>query len=235
MEVAMNVPLQAPTLHFVQKDPGLYRRASALALITICYNIAEGLISVLFGLGDESFALFGFGLDSFVEVVSGIGIWHLVRRLRRNGGEDPDAFERRALTITGSGFYVLAAGLAVTAVVSLVLGHKPETTFWGIVVSLVSIVTMGALIRAKVSVGRALNSAAILSDAACTRTCLQLSVVLLLASAGYELTGIGGLDALGTMVIAALSVREGREAFAKARAGSFACSCSGACRTDVGS
>jgi divalent metal cation (Fe/Co/Zn/Cd) transporter len=219
----------ANTLIFIQQDPALYRRASALALITIFYNIAEGLVSVLFGLGDESFALFGFGLDSFVEVISGVGIWHMVRRLRRNGGEDPDPFERRALRITGSAFFVLTAGLAVTAVVNLVQGHRPETAFWGIVISIVSIVTMGVLIRLKVAVGRALNSPAILADAACTRTCLQLSVVLLLASAGYELTGLGGLDAVGTMVIAAMSYREGREAFEKARTGSFACACGGAC------
>jgi divalent metal cation (Fe/Co/Zn/Cd) transporter len=221
--------MQSAPLSFIRKDPALYRRASALALITIFYNLAEGLISVFFGLGDESFALFGFGLDSFVEVLSGIGIWHLVRRLRQNGGEDPDAFERRALRTTGSAFVILAAGLAVTAAVNLVQGHKPESTFWGIVVSSVSIVTMWLLIRAKVAVGTQLHSPAILADAACTRTCLRLSVVLLLASAGYELTGLGGLDALGTMVIAVMSWREGREAFEKARTGSFACACGGGC------
>src|SRR5512140_2718595 len=90
-----------------------YRQASVLALITIFYNIAEGVISVFFGLEDESFALFGFGLDSFVEVASGIGIWHMVRRIRNNEGENLDRFEGTALRITGSGFYILTAGLAV--------------------------------------------------------------------------------------------------------------------------
>lgn len=200
-----------------------------LALITIYYNIAEGLVSVFFGLEDESIALFGFGVDSFVEVISGIGIWHMVRRVRRNEAEAPDRFERTALKVTGSAFYLLTAGLAATGLVNLYQGHRPETTVWGIVISLVSILTMWLLIRAKVNVGTALGSPAILSDAACTRACLQLSVVLLIASVGYELTGLGGLDALGTMVIAALSYREGKEAFENARAGSFACVCGGAC------
>ena len=53
----------------------LYRQASLLAYVTIGYNMVEGLVSVWFGLDDETFALFGFGLDSFVEVISGIGIW----------------------------------------------------------------------------------------------------------------------------------------------------------------
>lgn len=222
--------MKTATLGFVQKNNKLYAWASALALVTIVYNIGEGVISVLFGLKDESMSLFGFGLDSFVEVVSGIGIWHMVRRIRQNGGENPDRFEQRALRITGAGFYVLTAGLAVTSVVDLYRGHKPENTFWGIVISLVSICTMWLLIRAKVSVGRKLNSEAILADAACTRACLQLSVVLLIASAGYRLTGLGGIDSVGALIIGGLCFREGKEAFEKARSGTFACTCGGKCK-----
>lgn len=210
----------------------LYQWASVLALITIFYNIAEGLISVFFGLEDESFALFGFGLDSFVEVFSGIGIWHMIRRIRRNEGETADRFEKTALKITGSGFYVLTVGLAITAIINLYQGHKPGTTFWGIVISFVSIATMWLLIHFKVKVGKALNSQAILSDAACTRACLQLSVVLLIASVGYKFTGIGGFDSVGTLVIAGLCRREGKEAFEKARAGGFACACGGSCQNE---
>lgn len=218
-----------------RRDPErvkLYLWASALALITIFYNIGEGLVSVVFGLEDESFALFGFGLDSFVEVASGIGIWHMIRRIRQKEGEAVDHFEKTALKITGGGFYILTVGLSITAAVNLYQGHKPETTFWGIVISLISIATMWLLIRYKVKVGKALNSQAILSDAACTRACLQLSVVLLVSSVGYTFTGIGGFDSIGTFVIAGLCFREGREAFEKAKAGNFACACGGTCQTD---
>jgi hypothetical protein len=202
----------------------LLGRAHALALITIFYNILEGLVSVGFGLEDETIALFGFGVDSFVEVISGVGIWHMLRRLRAcAGGEDADAFERTALRVTGGAFYLLAAGLAATAAVTLAQGSAPESTFWGTVVALVSIVTMWLLIRAKVAVGRALGSAAILADAACTRACLLLSFVLLASSLGYRFTGIGGLDAAGALGIAWLAFREGREAFGKARG--ERCSC----------
>ena len=120
----------------------------------------------------------------------------MVRRIRRNGAGDPDRFEQRALRITGTAFYILTASLAVTSLVDLYRGHEPGNTFWGIVVSLVSIASMWLLIRAKVSVGTKLGSQAILADAACTLACLQLSVVLLVASAGYRLTGIGGLDSV---------------------------------------
>ena len=207
----------------------LYRTASLLALITIYYNIAEGVVSVWFGAEDETIALFGFGLDSFVEVISGIGIWHMLRRL--GSGDNPalDPFEERALRITGSAFYLLAAGLVATALISMIQGHRPETTRWGIIVAVVSIISMWALIHFKVKVGKALNSPAILADAACTRTCLQLSMVLLAASIGYALTGIGWLDDAGSLFIAILSFREGQDTFQKARG--IACSCSGNCGT----
>jgi divalent metal cation (Fe/Co/Zn/Cd) transporter len=203
-----------------------YRRAEFLALLTVFYNIAEGLVSVWFGVSDETFALFGFGLDSFVEVMSGVGVWHMVRRLRAGGDERRDDFERRALRITGSGFYLLALGLVVTTVAGAIQGHRPESTFWGVVVSSVSIVTMWLLIRAKVRVGTALSSAAILADAGCTRVCLYLSFILLGASAGYELLGIPLLDAAGAFGVAWFSWKEGREAFDKARGLNCSCSCS---------
>jgi len=217
-------------IHFaIRKDRHrLYQSAYFLAVFTIAYNIAEGLISVFFGLEDETMALFGFGLDSFVEVISGVGIWHMIRRIRNNrANENPDHFEQQALRITGTSFYLLTAGLVMVAVMNLVQGHRPETTVWGIIVSAVSIITMGLLIRYKLKAGRGLNSDAIIADANCTKTCLYLSFVLLIASIGYEFTGIGSLDSIGAIIIAWFSFKEGREAFGKA-AGKM-CSCQGNC------
>lgn len=202
----------------------LYRAATILALVTIFYNILEGLVSAWFGFEDESLALFGFGLDSFVEVVSGAGIWHMVRRLRDNPDKNPDQFEQRALRITGTGFYLLAAGLLVTAVYDTLHRHAPVTTFWGMLVSTVSILSMWLLIQQKVKVGKALNSQAILADAACTRVCLYLSLILLASSVGYHLTGIGWFDSAGALGIGWFSFKEGREAFEKASG--ISCSCS---------
>ena len=218
------------SLPFSRMNDQAYKWAATLALITIIYNIAEGILSVAAGVAVESMSLFGFGLDSFVEVISGIGIWHMVRRIRRNGGESPDPFEKTALKVTGTAFYVLTAGLAATALVDLYRDHKPENTFWGIIVAVISIASMWLLIRAKVKVGAELSSPAILADAACTRACMQLSIVLLAASGGYQLTGIGGLDSVGALVIGGLCFREGREAFGKARTGAYACTCGGSCK-----
>jgi divalent metal cation (Fe/Co/Zn/Cd) transporter len=203
----------------------LYVRATWLALFTIIYNIGEGLLSVWLGASDETLALFGFGVDSFIEVISAVGVWHMLRRIRANDNKTLDAFEQRALRITGSAFYLLTVGLIASAGINLYTQHRPETTYWGIVISLGSISFMWYLITQKIKVGRALNSPAILADAACSKACLYLSLALLLSSLGYELTGIGSLDAIGALVIAWFSWREGKEALAKASG--LACGCSG--------
>ncbi len=201
-----------------EEKTGLYRWAKILALFTVFYNIIEGLVSVYFGVKDETLSLFGFGVDSFVEVISGIGIWHMLYRIKANG-EERDEFEKRALQITGTAFYILVAGLIISALYNALTLHKPETTFGGIVISLISISTMGLLIHYKLKVGNALDSQAMIADANCTKTCLYLSIVLLVSSVGYELSGIGGFDSLGAILIAYFSFKEGREAFEKARTG----------------
>jgi divalent metal cation (Fe/Co/Zn/Cd) transporter len=200
-----------------------YKRASLLAQITIFYNLIEGTVSVFFGVADETLSLFGFGIDSFVEVLSGIGIWYMVRRMRDNPKADPEPFEKKALQITGTAFYILAVGLVITAGINVYQGHRPETTFWGIVIAAISIFTMWALIYFKIKVGRQLNSDAILEYANCTKACLYLSFTLLLASVGFELTGLGGIDSIGAIIIAIFSFREGRESFKKARGESCHC------------
>lgn len=205
-----------------------YKWATALALITIIYNVIEGCVSVFFGLQDETIALFGFGLDSFVEVISGVGIWHMIKRMKQHDVSDHDLFERRALRITGGAFYLLTAGLIITSALNILKGTKPETTFWGIVVSVVSILSMWSLVHYKVKIGRQYNSQALLADARCSKACMYLSVVLLVSSVGYELTGIGTLDSIGALGIAFLSFREGWEAFEKAK-GNLTCSCQGKC------
>jgi divalent metal cation (Fe/Co/Zn/Cd) transporter len=202
----------------------LLKQAYILALITILYNTVEGLVSVYLGAHDETISLFGFGIDSFVEVISGIGIWHMLVKIKIHGHEEHDAFENTALKITGSSFYILVAGLSLTALFNIITNHQPETTFWGIIISLISIASMGLLIFYKNKVGTALNSKALIADANCTKTCLYLSIILLAASVGYELTGIGYLDSVGAIAISYFSFKEGKEAFEKAKTGKH-CAC----------
>ena len=187
-----------------------------LAIFTILYNLAEGLIAIFFGISDETLTLFGFGMDSFIEVMSGVGILAMVLRIRRNPDTDRSTFEKTALRITGTSFYILAIGLAATAIYNVVIGHNPETTLPGLIIAVISIAVMWALVASKRKVGRELNSMPILADANCTLVCIYMSLVLLASSLIYELTGFGLVDSLGAIGLIYFSYNEGKEAFEKA-------------------
>jgi len=193
-----------------------WKYALWLAIFTIVYNMAEGIFSVYFGFQDEALTLFGFGIDSFVEVLSGLGILAMVLRIRSNPETSKSKFEQTALQITGVSFYLLAAGLTITAVYNLITGHKPETTLPGVIISLISILLMWALVWSKRRVGHALKSAPILADANCTLVCIYMSLVLLASSLIYMLTGFAFLDSLGAIGLVYFSIHEGRESFEKA-------------------
>lgn len=201
----------------------LYSQAYRLSLFTIFYNIIEGIVSMVLGYEDETLSLFGFGADSFIEVVSGIGIAIMIWRIRKNPDSPKTRFEILALKITGTGFYLLSAGLLSGIVLNIINHHKPVTSFWGVIISLVSIVAMVWLMSAKKSIGKKLNSDPIIADANCTRICFYMSLVLLISSLVYELTGFIYSDIIGAAGLIYFSVSEGKEAFEKAKGKEFSC------------
>jgi divalent metal cation (Fe/Co/Zn/Cd) transporter len=204
-------------------ENALYSRAYAFAAFVCVYNIAEGIVAILFGYKDESLSLFGFGVDSFIEVASNSGVLYMINRIRQFPDSSRTPFEKTALTITGYGFYALSVTLAVGAVLSVIQGHKPHTTFWGIVISCISIGIMYYVARSQIKTGEALQSQAIISDARCTIVCIYMSVVLLLSSFIYEVTGFAYADAIGAVGIIYFSIVEGKEALEKAK-GNECCS-----------
>lgn len=195
----------------------LYKLAYQLSLFTIFYNIIEGIVSMSLGYHDETLTLFGFGVDSFIEVMSGIGIAVMITRIRQNPDSPKNNFEIKALKITGTAFYLLSIGLLAGTVINIINHHRPETTFWGIVISVISIAVMTWLMIAKKRTGKLLNSEPIISDGNCTKICVYMSVVLLVSSLIYELTGFIYADAIGAAGLVWFSVSEGKEAFEKAK------------------
>ncbi|MEM6842899.1 MAG: cation transporter [Bacteroidota bacterium] len=188
-----------------------------LSMVTIFYNALEGVISTYFGLQDETLALFGFGIDSFVEVLSGIGIAHMIYRMQHNPEVKRDQFEKQALQLTGFCFYFLAIGMVLTSGLTIWAGDQPKTTFVGIIVALASILSMYFLMKYKLKAGHKLNSQPIIADANCTKTCLYLSVLLLVSSGLYELFRIPYVDSMGALGISWFAFKEGKEAFDKAK------------------
>jgi divalent metal cation (Fe/Co/Zn/Cd) transporter len=201
----------------INSERKLYNKAYQLSLFTIFYNILEGIVSMILGFQDETLSLFGFGADSFIEVMSGIGIAVMIMRIRQNPKSSKSKFEMTSLKITGAAFFLLSAGLVIGIVFNIVKHNKPETTLWGVIISIISIAVMVWLMNAKKNVGKKLDSDPIITDANCTKVCVYMSLVLLLSSLIYELTGFAYADAIGAAGLVYFSMSEGKEAFEKAK------------------
>jgi divalent metal cation (Fe/Co/Zn/Cd) transporter len=147
----------------------------------------------------------------------------MIWRIEMTPNSSKTDFEKRALKITGTAFYLLSVGLLAGIVVNIVTHHKPESTLWGTVISLISILAMVWLMNAKRKVGKDLDSEPILADANCTKVCIYMSVVLLVSSLIYELTGFAYADVIGAAGLIYFSISEGREAFEKAKGKSCGC------------
>jgi len=213
------------------KEEKLYKQAYRLSLFTIFYNVIEGIVSMSLGYADETLTLFGFGVDSFIEVMSGIGIAVMILRIKQNPNSSKSEFEIKALKITGTAFYILSAGLLIGFILNLINHHRPETTFWGIIISLISIAVMVWLMLAKKTIGKKLHSEPIIADANCSKVCVYMSVVLLISSLVYQLTGFAYADMIGALGLIYFSVSEGKEAFEKAKGKT--CSCEDHCKTSA--
>ena len=196
-----------------------------LSLFTIVYNIAEGLVSTLVGYSDESLTLFGFGVDSFIETISAVGIAAMIIRITNNPNSSKSPFEITALKITGWSFYLLSGGLMISAIFSVISGRQPESTFWGVVISVISIASMLGLIYYKKKTGRRLNSNAIIADANCNVVCVYMSLTLLASSFLYEAFSLPYVDAAGALGLVYFSVKEGKECFEKVESMNNECGC----------
>lgn len=185
----------------------LGRRAQALAGAAVAYNVAEAVIAIAAGVAAGSVALVGFGLDSTVEVSSGLIIlWQFRHAL-------PESREQQALRLMALSFFALAAYVAVESVRALVTGSDPDTSTVGIVLAAVSLVVMPVLSFAQRRTGRALSSSTVVADSVQTLLCTYLSAVLLAGLVLNATLGWGWADPVAGLVIAVVALREGLEAW----------------------
>lgn len=185
----------------------LGRRAQLLAAASVSYNALEAAIAVTAGVVAGSVALIGFGLDSIVEVSSGLIIlWQFRHRL-------PESRERRALRLMAISFFGLAAYVTVESVRALVGGHEPDPSPVGIALAATSLLVMPFLSWAQRRTGRALGSNAVVADSTQTLLCTYLSAVLLAGLVLNATLGWGWADPVAGLVIAAVAAREGLEAW----------------------
>lgn len=197
----------------------LITRGRRLEYFTLGYNILEGLISVGAGVLAGSVALVGFGVDAFIESLSGsVLLWRL------QGGDKGEAREQLALRLVGTSFLLLAAYIAFDAAKSLLNREPPETSYLGIGVTVLSLFVMPILARAKHQVGMELNSRAMQADAKQTDLCVYLSYILLVGLGLNALFGWWWADPMAALIMVPIIAKEGFEALR-----GEACGCGSSC------
>lgn len=185
----------------------LGRRAQLLAAASVSYNLLEAAVAVTAGAVAGSVALVGFGLDSLVEVGSGLVIlWQFRHPV-------PESRERRALQLIGASFFALAGYIAVESIRSLLGASEPAASPVGIGLAALSLLIMPVLSWAQRRTGRALGSGSVVADSTQTLLCTYLSAVLLAGLLLDALLGWGWADPAAGLVIAAVAAREGLEAW----------------------
>lgn len=188
-------------------DSARWRRtALALAWATIVWNSLEAIIAIASGAEAGSIALIGFGLNSIVEVGSAIVV------LWQFSGADVER-EQRALKLIAGSFFVFAAYVAGQAVWDLIARSQPAESVPGILLAALSLAVMPGLAISKRRVGRQMSSRTVVADSGQTMPCSYLSAILLIGLLASSTLGWWWADPIAALVIAALAVSEGREAW----------------------
>lgn len=185
----------------------LHRRVRWIVGITISYNVLEGVIAVTAGAAASSAALIGFGLDSFIEVLSAVAVaWQFTRK-------DPERWEKPTVRAIGIAFFALAAYVTVDAILALAGVDSVEHSPVGIAIAVASLIVMPALAWVEFRTGRELGSRSVQADAKQLLLCVYLSGTVLIGLLLNSLFDWAWADSVAALVVAALAVREGVEAW----------------------
>lgn len=194
------------------------RKALALSLFTVGYNVAEGVIAIFASSQSGSTALLGFGLDSFVESLSGlVMVWRFWKFDPKADEEDFERIEKKAARMVAYTFFVLGAYVVFDAGHALYIQESPETSIIGIVLAVASLVVMPVLFVLKYHLGKSIGSQSLVADSKETLACLFLSIALLVGLGVHSIWQVWWIDSAAALVIAVLIFREGVETWRESR------------------
>ena len=185
----------------------LRRRIRWIVGATIAYNVIEAVVAISSGVASSSVALVAFGLDSVIEVLSAAAVaWQFTRK-------EPDRYEKPTLRVIAISFFLLAAYVTVSAVLSLAGAVEPRHSTVGLILTAASVVIMPFLSLLEYRTGRELGSATAVADSRQTLICSLLSAAVLLGLALNSLFGWAWADSVAALVIVVFAVREGVDAW----------------------
>jgi cation diffusion facilitator family transporter len=189
----------------------LRKKALFLSYFTVGYNILEGAVSIFAGVLAGSIALLGFGLDSFVESLSGgVMIWRFHQH-KDLSEEEEEKLEKRATRLVACTFFILGAYILYESVKKLLVREIPEPSIIGMAVAVASIIVMPVLFAMKYRTGLQLKSKSLIADSKETLACLFLSIALFVGLGMNYQFGFWQADPIVGLIVVVFLSREGYE------------------------
>lgn len=190
-----------------ERQTRLHRRVRLIVAFTITYNVIEAIVAIWAGSAASSAALIGFGMDSVIEVASAAAVaWQFTRK-------DPQRWEKATVRAIGIAFFALAAYVTVDAILTLTGVEQVEHSPVGLAIATLSLIVMPGLAWLEFRTGRELGSKSVQADAKQLLLCIYLSGTVLIGLLANTLFGWMWADSVAALVVAALAIREGIEAW----------------------
>lgn len=189
--------------------PDLRKKAFILSVFTVCYNIFEGIFSIIAGAFSNSISLTGFGIDSFIESISGaVMIWRF-KKLDKTSKEEEERIEKTAQRLVAISFFILSIYILYESITRLYFKEITEPSIPGLIIIIMSVIIMPILFYLKYRTGKLLGSKSLVADSKETLACLFLSVAVLLGILLNFLYGFWQADPIAAIVIAVYLIMEG--------------------------
>jgi cation diffusion facilitator family transporter len=190
-------------------NSNLHKKALGLSYFTVGYNIIEGIASIAAGFWAGSIALVGFGLDSFIESMSGsIMIWRF-RKHEKLSQEEEEKIEKKAVKLVAITFFILGAYVLFESVKKLLRREIPDPSIIGIIIAMISIIVMPILFHLKYKTGKQIKSRSLMADSKETLACMLLSAALLVGLGLNYLYGLWKADPVVGLIIVVYLLKEG--------------------------
>jgi divalent metal cation (Fe/Co/Zn/Cd) transporter len=194
------------------------RSGVRLEVVTVAWMALEAVLAIGAGIAARSVLLTAFGLDSVIELLSGVTLlWRLSSEARGSDTSRTEGVERRATRISAVLLVLLCAYLVLVGVVGLIASLHPDASALGVAVSAAAVVAMPVLAWRKRLANVSIRSPALRADIAETMTCAYMAAATLAGAGLNLLTGWWWAEYVAALALLVFIGMETKEAVEAAR------------------